>query len=118
VTNDIPLDCSLILPGDTSNSVQTLKAGGYQLVIPAALVVHAMSTVDPVMLPLLVKESVGSGVGGTEPANFYLFLHFTFQEYFVAKHLVWWAFFDRNLHSMVPLVPTHACLKRLHACAQ
>jgi HrpA-like RNA helicase len=32
--------------------------------------------------------------------------------------LVWCAFFDRNLHSRMPLVPTPACLKLLHACDQ
>ena len=71
-----------------SKLAHSVLTGGYQLVIPEAIVKANMDTTDPeVLSTMLIKESILQGTTGATK-DFYLFLHFTFQEFFVAKHLV------------------------------
>ena len=66
----------------------SVLSGGYQLVIPEAVVKESMGTLNPrVLSAMLLKESIVQGGPDGTTKDFYLFLHFTFQEFFVAKHL-------------------------------
>ena len=65
---------------------------GYQLMLPKELVAKVMGGTDHARFGMLIKESIV--LGGQTPAaaalpkDMFMFLHFTFQEFFVARHLV------------------------------
>jgi hypothetical protein len=107
VTNGIPLGCPLLLPVVAVNCVQTLKGEPYD---------------TDVRLPMYVR---GPGVLGNRllphPTN-HLDITATIVELARAQatapsnldglSFVRCAFFDRILHSMMPLDPTHVRFKR------
>ena len=65
---------------------------GYQLMLPKPLVAKMMGSTDESRFGMLIKESIvlggNSGVAAAQPKDMFMFLHFTFQEFFVARHLV------------------------------